>query len=918
MANQLIQIKREKDRDTTLDYATLRARALTRIQELSGHVWTDYNLHDPGITILEQLCFAITDLAYKTDFPINEILAGPNGQINRNAHAFYSKAQMLCSGPVTADDFRKLVLDRVPGVENLWIEPVRSYYIPGAGEGVYRVYVQPQEAPGSNISQHSPEGEKLLQDVRSILIKHRNLGENFEEISILEPQPVYIRAAIMIDEQYPVKETLAHVFNAIEHVIYPPVRFLSEAELLDAGYTTEDIYSGPLLSGGFIPDGDLKPRRQLLDPSELVRSISQTTGVLQVKYLYLSSDGQQYDNRPIRIKDGYYPHIDISHAGNDIGIYSDQFEQHAKDAVFWAMYQKLREIRKRRFTGQQRGLADHSLQASYRDVTHYHSLQYFFPQIYNIGADGVSEHAPAERKAQAKQLKAYLLLFEQLLANYLSQLGGLDGFFSPEINVIPPQTYFFQALYEVPHVKDLLSAYTSGTQHWEAFMADKDNGYMNALRRAIEDDALYQQRKLRTLDHLLARFNLSLPRYAISLYERLYSEPGSSKRINTELQWKSIILQHLYYLLPERTQSYNYLDEVTKDISRGYHNWIHALLHIKPDNQYPLTTVFDQEHIDMQTTGAWHPVPTTRRIHAGGEVIWVTDEGGQTGGQYQFGHQPVSVLKLGIDPGNYRIIKDSAQDLYLVLYKTPAQHTWKTLSQHKTRQEAAVSQKEIIRHLQKLSMDSEGFYMVEHVLLKPSLKARAYGFRLMESANNILLEHQHFATYEEREEYIARLLQKDWAAIHPDDMYRELSAFCTIHQHGHSREEQMQHIAIHLEELRESGKAHYPRMEYVCRTAGDKVLPESFFRTSVTIVLPLWPARFQYTEFRKFTEEIFHEHSPAHYRLHFRWLGIADMKVFEDNYYSWLKELNSFFDPAYVSPAAERLVHFLSRNKQQP
>ncbi|MEM6726783.1 MAG: hypothetical protein AAF598_22285, partial [Bacteroidota bacterium] len=50
------------------DYAFLRAEGIRLAQQLSGKIWTDYNHHDPGVTLLEQLCYALTDLGYRTDF----------------------------------------------------------------------------------------------------------------------------------------------------------------------------------------------------------------------------------------------------------------------------------------------------------------------------------------------------------------------------------------------------------------------------------------------------------------------------------------------------------------------------------------------------------------------------------------------------------------------------------------------------------------------------------------------------------------------------------------------------------------------------------------------------------------------------------------------------------------------------------
>ena len=58
----------------SLDYEWLREKALSFAQQFSGNIWTDYHYHDPGVTFMEQLCYAITVLAYRTQFPITDLL----------------------------------------------------------------------------------------------------------------------------------------------------------------------------------------------------------------------------------------------------------------------------------------------------------------------------------------------------------------------------------------------------------------------------------------------------------------------------------------------------------------------------------------------------------------------------------------------------------------------------------------------------------------------------------------------------------------------------------------------------------------------------------------------------------------------------------------------------------------------------
>ena len=63
-----VTISKEKPKIPALDYEFLRQEGLKYIEALASDIWTDYNSHDPGITILEMLCYAITDLGLRTNF----------------------------------------------------------------------------------------------------------------------------------------------------------------------------------------------------------------------------------------------------------------------------------------------------------------------------------------------------------------------------------------------------------------------------------------------------------------------------------------------------------------------------------------------------------------------------------------------------------------------------------------------------------------------------------------------------------------------------------------------------------------------------------------------------------------------------------------------------------------------------------
>ncbi len=137
---------------------------------------------------------------------------------------------------------------------------------------------------------------------------------------------------------------------------------------------------------------------------------------------------------------------------------------------------------------------------TFRDVEDYFPVQYSFPLNYGIGRDHLPTDATPKRRAQAKQLKAYLLVFEQILADAFAQVAHAADLFSLDTSVLA--TYFVKEFRE-----ELIQGYNQ-----------LNNGLTLAKLEALaETPTEFEERRNRFLDHILARFGEQFNDYALLL-----------------------------------------------------------------------------------------------------------------------------------------------------------------------------------------------------------------------------------------------------------------------------------------------------------------------------------------------------------------------------------------------------------------
>jgi hypothetical protein len=249
-----------------MDYATLRKEGIRLLERMSGGEWTDFNAHDPGITLLEQLCYVLSDFAYRTGHAIPDLLAEQGQAPYASLHP--PDAILSCE-PVTQADLRRVVLD-VEGVKNAWVEPMiddaPAFYFnksraelllktsqlgaePITPRGLHRVFIE-------------PSGDVASPRLRALAAERlhacRSLGADLGEIIVLSTQPVQVEVTLEVNPIDNPQALLAQVRACLAEQIAPTVRFASLTEQLAAGQSFDTIYEGPLLGRGFTPADDAR------------------------------------------------------------------------------------------------------------------------------------------------------------------------------------------------------------------------------------------------------------------------------------------------------------------------------------------------------------------------------------------------------------------------------------------------------------------------------------------------------------------------------------------------------------------------------------------------------------------------------------------------------------------------------------
>ena len=572
-----IKISKSVHTKDDLDFDFLRSTGIDYIESMGGGLWTDMNVHDPGITFLETLCYAITDLANRINLPIESLIASESDLNLKNQ--FYQAHQILPSAPTTAADYRKLFSD-IPGVRNSWMVPYEhalhldyarsviayspsKFIDPSTPQqrtmmlrGLNRVIVD------YDLTALKPNGELVTiawinAEIRRMYYANRNLCEDLVDIIPVKEHPIGVCLTIELDPNVDEDYVHAQVLLAIEKYFSPEIEHHSLKEMLERGYRTDEIYEGPFLKNGFIDDAELKAAdlRREVRLSDLVNVIMDIKGIKLIQEITIKDCKQNKDGtgwvicidpytkpvlcpteKPKGKEDkkcctlssfSYYKNVlPVTVNKKKVQQFKDDFADARRARIALAALDRTLSVRRGTIVDAQ-------------DTT---TVQNTLPETYGVSPFGLPPNAGLKRRSQALQLKGYLTFFDQILVSYFAHLSKVKDLLSINTGVVP--TYFTQAIKDIKDFDKIVRDYPTTD---DELLSEK---LLGSLDNNIE-------RRNEILDHLLARFAETFSEYTFLMHE-LYGKASDEMVLFSKEQF----LKEYVDFSSTRGTAYNVYGEV--------------------------------------------------------------------------------------------------------------------------------------------------------------------------------------------------------------------------------------------------------------------------------------------------------------------------------------------------------------------
>jgi hypothetical protein len=426
--------------ETSFD--ALRAEGIRRVQALAGTRWTDYNLHDPGVTLLEAACFALTEGAYRVDFPVADHLSDEHDRIAWARHGLLLPQQAFPCRPTTATDLRRSLLDRLPVLDGvtLLIAPPADADVASPAGVMHLLLDAGASRHELDLEQAVRQAHDLEQAVRQACAAQRNLGEDLGEVRSMCRLKCRLCGEISIGGSREPAEIVAELLESCGAYLASTMDFDGVAQALERGQTLDRVYEGPTTRRGIAQPHRLQRALESeLFITDLVARARATPGVLDVAWLALRTPDGRHETASLPWRDLAAGWTLALAPPADEGRFADLTVKRRGNVVDLSA----RELRRRLDERRAGRLARRHGQAALDDApappagrhqgapAHF-PLQNHLPAVYAVGEHGLPATAGEQERARARQLQGYLALFDQAIAHGAAQVARLRDLYATD------------------------------------------------------------------------------------------------------------------------------------------------------------------------------------------------------------------------------------------------------------------------------------------------------------------------------------------------------------------------------------------------------------------------------------------------------------------------------------------------------
>lgn len=459
--------------DTAQDpihFDTLWSTAQDALTVYAAKRWSARGDADPGVTLLQALTFAVSDVSYRHTLPLADLLT-PESVPNKSATCLnhgtgngssifaseFGPETALTCGPVTLNDYRRLLLDLTDtdkesstflfrDVQIATVSPEQSYaYVYDTDRytfqfvGEEKKNKQSYRVPGQyrlwatlNPGVKEDDAKNLLQ---ICLEGNRNLCEwEITDIYLLTPTKQEPQVVIELEDDLSADQTAQVVALAIweaNDALLPwPIR-QSAAVRLAQGEAAEAVYAGPHLKHGWI--ADLPPSRGMDDQGKLTKRLVSYSSLIVammtvrgIKRVCWDKQNGQASNEALEIADNAQVQLWVDPVSGLLGDASlgSAIIVRKRGQTITVKSGAVNKYLKARLTQVAQAKRDETRRVpygQYRHPAYYRSAGSWLPPVYGLqqGAERF------EQNFKAKQLLRFLRPFEQQVANSADQLEKL-------------------------------------------------------------------------------------------------------------------------------------------------------------------------------------------------------------------------------------------------------------------------------------------------------------------------------------------------------------------------------------------------------------------------------------------------------------------------------------------------------------